>query len=103
MHEVALSDRDGEAVLQSWTGEQSVWSSLHAPAGRGPLLFLGTSEKQAVWTTTLAAWLDSADVQPASTLLKVDVQGSEREVLIGAAGRLREFAALEIEAAIRPY
>jgi hypothetical protein len=50
------------------------------------------------------AWTASSPPsrKPAETLLKVDTQGYEEEVLLGAGERLRELAAIQLELPIVP-
>jgi len=61
----------------------------------------GPSLTESVPIETLESWLaDHPDCIPDRTMLKVDVQGSEREVLNGAGEHLQQFPVLEIEAAL---
>jgi FkbM family methyltransferase len=74
LHEVALSDSDGEAVLH--LGARSGWHSLR-PSERA------TGETVSVTTRSLDSVLgELGDV--ALDMLKVDVEGAELEVLRGA-------------------
>lgn len=62
---------------------------------------LGQPGVEKVGVETLREWLaKNPQVRPERTWLKVDVQGSEREVLHGAGDILGRFPALEIEAAL---
>lgn len=99
VHAVALGARTGRATFHSWTGPASEAASLRVPSS-GMVGMLGAPRTETVDVRTLDAWLDANDVEPGRTWLKIDVQGSEREVLEGAGERLREFPALEMEAAL---
>jgi FkbM family methyltransferase len=92
----AVSDRPGTAVLHV-TGH-SHNSSLHAPhGGMGSLYETATGwevvDRVQTPTTTLDELLAGEDV----ALLKIDVQGAEREVLRGADQVLGRTAAILIE------
>lgn len=52
--------------------------------------------------TTVAEILSDQQVDPASTLLKIDTQGYEGAVLDGAGARLPEFAAVQLELSMVP-
>jgi FkbM family methyltransferase len=97
----ALADRTGQQTLSTWPGAQSVRASLLAPDAH-LVAALGTPAREAIEVTTLAEWLGEHSADPTKALLKVDVQGSEREVFQGAGPHLGEFAAVEFEASIRP-
>jgi FkbM family methyltransferase len=100
VHEVALGNCSGHSTLRSWAGSRSVWSSLRKP-DRVLGSWLGAPAEEDVEVGTLRAWLDSHEIEVENSWLKVDVQGSEREVLTGAGERLGEFAVIEFEAPIR--
>jgi FkbM family methyltransferase len=56
--------------------------------------YISTEE---VEVTTVRDLVDEHSVDPARTLLKIDTQGFEDEVLAGAGDRLDEFAAIQLE------
>lgn len=94
----ALGSANGEGHLQAWRGESSSAATLRQPV-QGVTAMLGAAAVEAVEVQTLASWLRvHREVEPERSLLKIDVQGSEREVLAGARDRLAEFAMIEIEA-----
>lgn len=95
---VAFGAQAGIAHLHTWSGEGSSAASLRTPV-QGVVHMLGQPDSETVGVETLARWLDMTPVvEPANSLLKIDVQGSERDVLLGAGERLREFAMVELEA-----
>lgn len=97
VHHKALAAEPGCATLQSWP-RASDWASLRQPAA-GTVEILGQPQTETVTTQRLDAWLaEHLDVDPDRTLLKVDVQGSERDVLSGAGDMLGRFALVEVEA-----
>jgi len=102
VHGVALSDYSGKASLTTWHGQASTLASLRSPSP-GLLSYAGLPASETVVTTTLRDWLATRAIDLDKSLLKVDVQGSEREVLRGAGPDLARFAAVEVEAAIRSW
>ena len=96
-HHKALAAEPGSATLQSWPSG-SIFASLQQPVV-GMVEMLGQPQAETVTTQRLDAWLaQHLDVDPDRTLLKVDVQGSERDVLAGAGKMLGRFALIEVEA-----
>lgn len=98
----ALSDAPG--TLELHVAGNSVSSSplamldLHAQAAP-QARYVGTEQVPA---TTVDALVAGHGIDPAVTLLKVDVQGYESVVLDGAAGTLASFAAVQLELSLAP-
>ncbi len=93
---VALSDREGEAVLHVARRDDN--SSLRRPTETQTSLFRGTDTPHEIRVplTRLDRLLGLDDVPP-DALLKIDVQGSEGEVLLGAGGVLSRFRYVYVE------
>lgn len=103
VYEVALSDTTGTRPLYNWTSEGSEAASLRPPV-EGVKKMLGEPQTETVETVTLESWLEQhPDVNLARALLKIDVQGSEMNVLLGAGTKLREFPLVQIEAALSEW
>ena len=100
VYNCAVAGSAGSRTLSTWDGKRSVYGSLMSPAANLGAS-LGPAARETVPTTTLAGWLQENSISADRALLKVDVQGSEREVFLGAGDRLSDFAALEFEAPIR--
>ena len=97
----ALGAEDGEAVLRVM--HDSVSSSLMAPRPKmqaicGPK----SASEERVPVRTLRGILEEAGAKEMNTLLKLDVQGSEQDALIGAGERLGDCNFLELELAFEP-
>ncbi|MQP68441.1 FkbM family methyltransferase [Niveispirillum sp. SYP-B3756] len=92
----ALSDQEGEARLHVARRDDN--SSLRPPTAAQTRLFRGTDTPHEIRVplTRLDQLLSPQDV-PSDALLKIDVQGSEGEVLLGAAGVLSRFRYVYVE------
>jgi len=98
LHEVALSDQPGTAFLNSYStfGDGKISHSYLADHPAPPSdTFMGCTE---VVKTTLDREMTNADGAP--YLLKIDVDGHELQVLLGAQDTLRRTAVVVIEATI---
>lgn len=93
---VALSDHAGEARLHVARRDDN--SSLRPPTVTQTRLFRGTDTPHEIRVPLkrLDQLLTVADV-PTDALLKIDVQGSEGEVLLGAGGVLSRFRHVYVE------
>ena len=101
VHEVALSDKEGEAEILEHV-DHSASSSLLPLTAEGASLypFAARHEKRRIRLTTLDAW---AAAQPGSlgrSLLKLDVQGLEDRVLRGGRRTLGGVDACIVEVSI---
>ena len=101
VHEIALSDREGEAEIIEHV-DHSASSSLLPLTAEGASLFpfAARSEKRLIRLTTLDAW---AAAQPGSlgrSLLKLDVQGFEDRVLRGGGRTMSSVDACIVEVSI---
>ena len=100
VHHLGLGARSGSAHMHSWDGPSSAVSSLRNPVARMRQMH-GEPNQEEVRILTLPDWLnESGGVRPGESLLKIDVQGSEREVLLGSGDALALFPVIEIEAAV---
>lgn len=93
---VAASDREGEALLHVSHRDDN--SSLRLPTAPQIRLFRGTHMTGGIHVPL--ARLDrllSPGTVPSDALLKIDVQGSEAEVLLGADGVLSRFRYVYVE------
>jgi FkbM family methyltransferase len=98
----ALSDRPGEITMN--VSANSVSSSalpmLAAHSDVAPTsAYVGTESASA---TTVDALVERLDLDPARTLLKLDVQGYENTVLDGASQTIGAFCAAQIELSYVP-
>jgi len=90
LHEVALSDAAGEVILHVTDRPDS--SSLLRPGpGQEKAFGIRSSQTIRVETRRLDDVIDQAMLRGKSSMLKIDVQGAERSVLLGATGLLSEF------------
>lgn len=97
VEEIALGAESGTATLTVWP-DASTLASTRSPVP-GLIDYFGEPLVENVRVVALADWLARAKaVDARRTLLKIDVQGSEGEVLAGAGDSLQEFALVEVEA-----
>jgi FkbM family methyltransferase len=89
-HNLAVSDRIGDAVLHDYAG---VSGSSHASLVPGVIdtIHGGRNEETAVAVTTLAAFCDERGIDRIF-LLKLDIEGGELAALTPVAARLRDGA-----------
>jgi FkbM family methyltransferase len=99
IHELALGRSAGTADLHV-TGN-TVFASLHRPLGGLTAQYPRGADLTGTVTVPVAA-LDDVVAGPVS-LLKIDVQGGEREVLAGARRVLSETAAVLLEVTFVPH
>lgn len=101
-HPVALARVIGIADLNIGANDQtcSLRSTLAGVAEAIP--DLQSAGRVEVATSTLDAFLDSQRIDAGSCFLKLDVQGSERDVLAGGAAALSRVPLLQVETAITP-
>jgi FkbM family methyltransferase len=97
----AFSDAEGTLTIN--VSGNSVSSSalpmLDAHSSAAPeSTYVGT---ESVRTVTVDAFVDRHGIDPARTLLKLDVQGYERQALEGAAGILPAVGVIETELSLR--
>lgn len=85
--EMFVSDMDDSSSLFTASAEQDHW-------------FPGTASghKQRVCVGTLAKELATADIPAIGSMLKIDVQGAELDVLVGAAEAIQAFEFVYVEA-----
>jgi FkbM family methyltransferase len=104
VHRMALGSSDGETEIN--VSECTEFSSLRRLNARGHQQFSGArlTGRETVEVRRLDEVL--AEHEPANTaaptLLKIDTQGSDLDVLEGASGVLDRIAAIQIEAPLRP-
>ena len=105
VHNIALSDRDGEAAFHVMDADQ--FSSLNAPQeGLEPIFAQRNRVAQTVHVP--CARLDTLlpDLRPArearAILLKMDTQGHDAQVCSGASQVLARMTAVQTELAVRP-
>lgn len=99
---LALSDSDGsiEMNISANSVSSSVLPMLSAHSDADPKsVYVG---KESAPSTTLDAYVERHRINPASTLLKLDVQGYEGTVLAGATGTIGLFAAAQMELSYVP-
>jgi FkbM family methyltransferase len=102
-HPVALGASAGQATLRNWDGAGSESATLREPVA-GVTGVLGAYRQETVAVRTLDEMVpELAGVEAARTLLKLDVQGFEREVLRGATHVLPQLAVAEVEAPLVPW
>jgi FkbM family methyltransferase len=96
-HRCAVGATAGSAPFRMWSGEGSTVASLLQPSAALTSL-LGPPTEEQVDVTTVAEWLTNhKGSDPSHSLLKLDVQGGECDVLLGAGQALSAFAMVEIE------
>lgn len=96
-HRFAFGRDVGQASLTTWPGEGSTAASLLKPVA-GVSRMLGPADEEVVHVSTIDAFLRARpDIAPGRSALKVDVQGSEGDVLSGAEDNLAAFALIELE------
>ena len=102
VHQIALSCTSGTASLNIGVNDQtcSLRSPLAGAADRIP--DMTSAGHVDVKTTTLDEFLQTESIDPARCFLKLDVQGSERDVLEGARGSVGRIPLLQLETAITP-
>lgn len=94
----ALSDQEGASTLHAWPGAATEAASLRQPVA-GVIDMLGQTTAEEIRLETLAGWLSRhSAVPPERSLLKIDVQGSEGEVLRGGGDQLVRFPLVQLEA-----
>jgi FkbM family methyltransferase len=106
VHKLALGERDEEAAMTVF--HQTVLNSLHRPSEYGLAEFPDSFQEdheETVQVRRLDGFLREWDppVEDPRMLLKIDVQGSEWEVLAGAEECLDDFTAVQVEAAVKPF
>jgi FkbM family methyltransferase len=102
-HPFALGRESGERALA--VSANGVSSSLLPPAPDLERIFPGARRvgEERVRVVRLADLWDELELGPPHrALLKLDVQGAERDALAGAGARLEECALLELELPLRP-
>lgn len=101
-HRLAIGARDGEAILHI-AGNSSSSSLLHMEdrhlAAAPESAYRGTEVVKVARLDSLAgqAWMDDA-----ALYLKIDVQGSEMDVLLGAEQCLKRTTLIEVELSVMP-
>lgn len=104
-HNIALSDADGAATFNIMAADQ--FSSLNAPDAGQDAVFQNrnavtrTVEVQTRRLETLWPEL-AAEHNAATPLLKMDTQGHDRSVCLGAGPMLAHMAGVQTELAVRP-
>jgi len=101
VHEIALSDREGEAEIIEHV-DHSASSSLLPLTAEGASLFpfAARSEKRLIRLTTLDAWAATQPTALGRSLLKLDVQGFEDRVLRGGGRTMSSVDACIVEVSI---
>lgn len=95
VHDIALAETDGTMVLHRF--DRSQMDSLRAPTEAiGDIYDVATVEEVTVRTARLDTFLEGAGVDQID-LLKIDVQGGEMGVLLGATEALKRTLILMIE------
>jgi len=98
VHRVALSDQEGKATLNT-SSEKSVFNSLNAANPDFLKKFSGLSfdASQEVDVSTLDIFMKANSIDAQDILLKVDTQGHDYKVLLGARDTLLSVAAVIVE------
>jgi len=96
LHEIAIGPEEKEMAIH--VSRQDDSSSLFPITARQNLLFPGTAEKEVrtVQVKPLDAVLSALDIK-SPALLKIDVQGFEREALQGCKSLLNSFSYIYVE------
>lgn len=102
VHQIALSSTSGTARLNIGVNDQTC--SLKSPLdGMADVIPDMTPAGHVdVQTATLDDFMQSERIDPARCFLKLDVQGSERDVLEGGRESIGRIALLQLETAITP-
>lgn len=105
VHNIALSDRDGEARFNIMAADQ--FSSLNAPdAGLEPIFAERNRVARSVRVPCARLETILPDLPGArdagAILLKMDTQGHDAVVMAGAAGVLERMSGVQTELAVRP-
>lgn len=100
--QTAVGPNVGEAEIH--VAANSYSSSLLPTTARLRTAYPGAvaSTVERVEVTTVAALVASRDLTPSRSLLKIDTQGFESEVLDGAGDMLKEFGAIQLELSFVP-
>lgn len=101
-HALALGSTNGQSQL--YVGRNDQTSSLNAVdrAAASGIEALDVVGCVSVPVQRLDSWLEVHRIDPARTILKIDVQGSEQDVLEGAGAALDKFQLIQVETAIVP-
>lgn len=99
-HDFALADRDGESVIH--VGRNDETSSLQPLVDASGLDATEVVGHEPVRLRRLDRLIGELGIDPARTFLKIDVQGSEAAVLIGAGAMLDAIPLVQIETSLRP-
>jgi FkbM family methyltransferase len=102
-HRLALGAEAGHAELQTWDGSRDQSASLRRPT-QALLEKFGEGHLEVVTVARLDDWLEGHPrVDANRSLLKLDVQGFESEVLRGAVKALEVVPMIEIEAPLQDW
>jgi FkbM family methyltransferase len=101
VHLLALGDTEGERTIS--ISEKSVFSSLKQPSPYAVERFPGSraARQEIVRVSRLDHFIDAHPIDLRYTYLKVDTQGFEKEVLLGAGSALTSIPAVQLELALR--
>jgi FkbM family methyltransferase len=105
VHQIALSDRDGEAEINLYDG--TTFASLLVPNEYGKKAFTEKMRpvgKERIQTRRLEGLLDEClkGLAGPRVLLKTDCQGFDLQVIRGAGSKLAQIDALQCEVAVSP-
>ncbi len=100
-HRLGIGDVDGSATIS--VAEATVFSSFKPPSDYTAGKFEGAREErqEVVPVVRLDSFLDQHPEYASKSFLKIDAQGFEKEVLIGAGNLLDDFIGIQLELPLR--
>ena len=101
-HQIGLGDEEHETEIT--VSKVTVFSSLKSPTNYTTGKFMGAGEarRETVQVKRLDEFLQCNGSRLGRAFLKIDTQGFEKEVLLGAGAALSLFQAVQLELALRP-
>lgn len=95
-HRIALGDASGSARFYEYA-EHTEFASMHLPSGKELMPTLTQSKSYNVEVRTVDDFIAEQLIEPESCFLKVDTQGHDQAVLLGAKANIGKLAALQVE------